>query len=50
MRTKAMLKKSVLDKLGTLLLAVAIWYVVRQRTEPHPGGRPAPALQLVPAR
>jgi hypothetical protein len=45
-----MFKKSALDKLGTLLLAVAIWYVVRQRTEPHPGSRPAPAHQLAPAR
>ena len=40
---KAILKKSALDKLGTLLLAVAIWYVVRQRTEPHQSARPSPA-------
>ncbi len=32
---KNMLKKSTLDKLGTLLLAIAVWYVVRQRTELH---------------
>jgi hypothetical protein len=42
---KNRLKQSVLDKVGTLLLAVAIWYVVRQRTEPHTAGRPAPAPQ-----
>ena len=47
---KNMLKKSALDKLGTLLLAVAIWYVVRQRTEPHQGGRPAQFQQPPAAR
>ena len=36
---KKMLNKSVLDKIGTLLLAIAIWYVVRQRTELHPALR-----------
>jgi hypothetical protein len=40
---KKMFNKSALDKLGTLLLAVAIWYVIRQRTELHPGHRPASA-------
>jgi hypothetical protein len=47
---KNMLKKSALDKLGTLLLAVAIWYVVRQRTELHKGGRPAQFQQPPAAR
>jgi hypothetical protein len=42
---KKMLSKSVLDKLGTLLLALAIWYVVRQRTELHQAGRSVPSQQ-----
>ena len=36
-----MLKNNVLDKIGTLLLAIAIWYVVRQRTESHQSAHPA---------
>lgn len=44
---KKTLNKSALDKLGTLLLAVAIWYVIRQRTELHTGHRPA-ALPQAP--
>ena len=47
---KNRLKKSALDKIGTLLLAVAIWYVVRQRTEFHQGGRPSPAPQAPATR
>jgi hypothetical protein len=43
-----MLKNNVLDKIGTLLLAIAIWYVVRQRTEPHQGALPA-TFQQSPA-
>ena len=47
---KNILKKSALDKLGTLVLAVAIWYVVRQRTEPHQGARPTQSQQPPAAR
>jgi hypothetical protein len=45
---KTILKKSPLDKVGTLLLALAIWYVVRQRTELRQSQRP-PLLQPPPS-
>lgn len=45
---RTMLKKSALDKVGTLLLAIALWYVVRQRTELQQGARP-PSSQQAPA-
>ena len=44
---KTILKKSPLEKVGTLLLAFAIWYVVRQRTEQRQPLRP-PLLQAPP--
>jgi hypothetical protein len=37
-----MVNKNALDKIGTLLLALAIWYVIRQRTELHPARTPGP--------
>jgi hypothetical protein len=40
-----MVNKNALDKIGTLLLALAIWYVIRQRTEIHPAQRPVPTPQ-----
>ncbi len=40
-----MVNKNALDKIGTLLLALAIWYVIRQRTELHPAQRPGPTPQ-----
>jgi hypothetical protein len=40
-----MVNKNALDKIGTLLLALAIWYVIRQRTELHPAHSPVPTPQ-----
>ena len=42
---RKMLKNNALDKIGTLVLAIAIWYVVRQRTEPHQGAHPTSSHQ-----
>jgi hypothetical protein len=47
---KKMLNRDVLGKIGTLLLAVAVWYVIRQRTELHPGRQPDPPAQLPSSR
>lgn len=47
---KTSLNKNALDKIGTLLLAIAIWYVIRQRTEVHPLQHPAVIPQAPAAR
>ena len=47
---RTMLKKSALDKIGTLLLAIALWYVVRQRTELQQASRPTSSQQAPAAR
>ncbi len=47
---KKRINKSALDKIGTLLLAIAIWYVIRQRTELQSLHRPAVTPQAPAAR
>lgn len=42
-----MLNRDVLGKIGTLFLAIAIWYVVRQHTGRQPG-RQLDATTLTP--
>jgi YbbR domain-containing protein len=41
---RKMLNRDVLGKIATLLLAIAIWYVIRHLTDQPPGRQPdAPA-------
>jgi hypothetical protein len=47
---KKMLNRDVLGKVGTLFLAIALWYVIRQITDQYPGRQPDLPAQMPAAR